>query len=164
MLKLSHTTLIILSGLVWLAVGCFLLPLGLNFIVSAILKDNLLTHSRPILDTLAPLVDGLEPAALVLIALALLVGYFKGRYVFKKTVDQSVSRILSMPNPAPLHHLYTMKYYILLGAMVFLGFIVRYMPLDVRGFVDVTIGAALINGAMLYFRAAFNAYQRAPQK
>src|SRR5947209_1634998 len=107
MFRLSHTALITLSGLVWLAIGCFLLPLGLNFIVASILKENI-SQARPILDTLASLTDGLEPAALILIAFSLLLGYFKGRFVFKKTVDSSVTRILTMPNPAPLHHLYTM--------------------------------------------------------
>ncbi len=33
MLKMSHKALIIFSGLIWLAVGCFLLPLGLNFLI-----------------------------------------------------------------------------------------------------------------------------------
>jgi hypothetical protein len=40
--------------------------------------------------------------------------------------------------------------------MMMLGMIFRYLPIpiDVRGFIDLAIGSALMNGAMLYFRAA----------
>jgi hypothetical protein len=38
--------------------------------------------------------------------------------------------------------------------MVLLGLVIRFLPIpiDARGLVDVAIGSALINGAMLYFR------------
>jgi hypothetical protein len=154
MFKVSHSTLIFLSGFVWLAVGCFLLPLGLNFIVDTLLKDNA-AHTYPILQFLAPYAGGLDAAAIVWIAFALLIGFLKGRRVFSKSVQRSVSRILNLPNPAPLSKLYTPSYYLLLGSMVVLGVLVRYTPLDVRGGVDVAIGSALINGAVLYFRQAW---------
>jgi hypothetical protein len=38
--------------------------------------------------------------------------------------------------------------------MMALGAIMRLVPDDWHGFVDVAIGSALINGAMLYFRAS----------
>lgn len=155
MFKVSHTTLIFLSGLVWLAVGCFLLPLGLNFIVQSILKENLATLPHPVLNMLAPLVGGVESAALIWIAIALAIGFFKGRVVFGKTVQRSVNRILSLPNPVHLTKIYTWQYYLLLSSMVLLGVLVRFLPLDVRGGVDVIIGSALINGAVLYFRQAY---------
>ncbi|WP_068468431.1 hypothetical protein [Candidatus Protochlamydia phocaeensis] len=160
MLKVSHTTLVVLSGLIWLAIGCFLLPLGLNFIVASILKENLATMQRPLLDNLVNLAGGWDQAALIVIAIALWLGFMKGRYVFSKTVEKSVERILTLPNPAPLSRLYTKKYFILLGVMVLLGFVVRFAPLDVRGGVDVIIGTALIQGAMLYFRRAFSIRNR----
>jgi hypothetical protein len=160
MLKVSHTTLVVLSGLIWLAVGCFLLPLGLNFIVTSILRENLTTLHRPLLDNLASLTGGLEQATLVVIAIALWIGFLKGRYIFAKTVRKSVERILTLPNPAPLSQLYTKKYCLLLGSMVLLGFIVRFAPLDVRGGIDIIIGSALIQGAMLYFRNAFTIRNR----
>ncbi len=154
MFKVSHSTLIFLSGFAWLAIGCFLLPLGLNFIVASLLKENA-AQPHPILYFLAPYAGGLDAAALVLIACALLIGFLKGRTVFSKSVKRSVSRILTLPNPAPLSKIYTPSYYLLLGSMVLLGVLVRYTPLDVRGAVDVIVGSALINGAMLYFRQAW---------
>ena len=41
--------------------------------------------------------------------------------------------------------------------MVGLGALIKVLnlPLDVRGAIDIVIGSALINGAMIYFRSAF---------
>jgi hypothetical protein len=154
MFQVSHFTLIFLSGLVWLAVGCFLLPLGLNFIVDALLKENA-SLSHPVLGFIAPYVGGLDQAALIWIVFALLIGYFKGRSVFAKSVKRSVDRILTLPNPSSLSKIYTLSYYILLGSMVLLGVLVRFTTQDIRGGIDVAIGSALIHGAMLYFRQAW---------
>jgi hypothetical protein len=150
MFKVNHQIMILISGLVWLAIGCFLLPLGLNFIVESLLEDNASAH--PLLSFFSSYVGGLEQAALILVAVSLSIGFLKGRYVFAKSVTRSVNRILSLPNPAPITQIYAWHYYILLGSMVFLGILVRYLSNDIRGVVDVTIGAALINGAALYFR------------
>jgi len=158
MFKVSHTTLIFLSGLVWLIVGSVLLPLGLNFIVSALLIEN--AHlSHPVLDILAPYAGGLESAALIWITICLMLGFLKGRRIFSKSVTRSVNYISTLPNPAPLSKIYTPAYYLLLGSMILLGFIVRYFPQDVRGGVDVVVGCALINGAVLYFKQAWAARQ-----
>lgn len=159
MFKLSHTSLVFIAGVVWLAIGAMLLPMGLNFLIESILKENLLTLNRPILDTFAPFLGGLDSVVLVLISICLIIGYFKGRYVLAKTVRKSVERIMLLPNPSSLAQIYAKKYYLLLAFMMLLGFIAKLMPMDVRGAVDVTIGAALINGAMLYFRYAFQLYR-----
>ena len=158
MFKASHSTLIFLSGFVWLAVGCFLLPLGLNFIVETLLQENA-HQSRPVINFLTSYAGSPDAAALIWTAFALMIGYLKGRKVFAKSVKRSVNRILSLPNPSSLSKMYTLSYYLLLGAMVLLGVLVRFAPLDIRGGVDVAVGSALINGAMLYFRQAWLAYR-----
>lgn len=160
MFKVSHATLIFLSGFVWLTVGCFLLPLGLNFIVDALLVENA-NQSYPVLKFLSPYVGGLDTAALLWISFSLMIGFIKGRRVFSKSVNRSVNRILSLPNPSSLSKMYTPAYYILLGSMVLLGVLVRFAPLDIRGGVDVAVGSALINGAVLYFRQAWLARRTA---
>lgn len=155
MLKLKHSTLIVISGIIWLAIGCMLLSLGLNFIVTSILKDNLILMKRPVIDFLGAFFGGPDQGALLLIAIGLLVGFAKGKFVFTKTVNRTVSRILTLPNPAPITQIYAKGYYILLALMFFLGYIVRFFPLDIRGGVDVVIGSALINGSLLYFKQAY---------
>jgi hypothetical protein len=93
---------------------------------------------------------------LFLITAALWVGFMKGRFVFAKTVQKSVDRILLLSNPVEISQIYTKKYYLLLGSMFFLGFLMKFTPMDVRGAVDIIIGSALIQGAVLYFRQAIN--------
>lgn len=83
MFKVSHATLIFLSGFVWLAVGCFLLPLGLNFVVASLLKENA-AQPHPILHFFAPYVGGMDTAAVIWIALALLIGTLKENGCFPK--------------------------------------------------------------------------------
>lgn len=158
MIKLSHKTLIVISGFIWMAIGCFLLSLGVNFLVESTKHEQVLYSGHyPVIDGLSTFVGGLEQAALVLISFSLFVGYLKGRYVLGKSAHRGVERIRLFPNPTSLGNIYSGKYYILLGAMVALGMSVKFFGLssDVRGVVDVVIGSALINGAMIYFRLAF---------
>lgn len=154
MFKVRHAAMIFLSGCVWLAIGCFLLPLGLNFIVASLLRENV-GQSYPILHFLSPYVGGMDQAALVWIGIALLIGFLKGWAVLAKSVQRSIRRILELPQPVSLAKIYAPSYYILLGSMFLIGFLVKFLPQDVRGGIDVAIGAALTYGAFLYFRQAW---------
>lgn len=156
MLKISHTAMIVLSGLVWFVVGCGLLMLGLNILIDATIPEQAFaTAYKPIVTFLSSLAGSKESAVLVLVAFCLFVGYMKGRYVLGKSAIKGVSRILTFPKMSHIKNIYSRKYYILLGSMMLLGFLVKFLPTDVRGAVDVIIGAALINGAIVYFRAAY---------
>lgn len=158
MLKMSHKAIIIFSGSIWLAVGCFLLPLGLNFLLQAVQNANIYAENNyPLLNLFSSFTSTAENAAIVLITICMLIGYSKGRYVLGKSAIKGVHRIRSFPNPMELKNIYSPKYYILLGTMICIGMSMKYLgiPTDVRGLVDIAIGAALINGAMVYFRLAF---------
>lgn len=159
MFKVSHATMICISGIIWLVMGCFLLSLGLNFIVGTLLIENA-QAPHPVLHFFSPFTGGLEPSALLWTGIAFLIGLFKGRTVFAKSVTRSVNRILTLKNPAPISQIYPPAYYILLSSMVLLGVLVRYTPMDIRGGVDVAVGSALITGAILYFKQAWLARRR----
>lgn len=159
MFRMTPASLLLLSGSIWLVVGCFLLPLGLNFIVEALLNENRQAF-HPVLNFFSPYVGGLDPAALFLTALAVVVGFLKGRYILAKSVQRSVNRLLSLPRPISLSQIYPFSYYLLLGSMFLMGYLVRFAPIDVRGGIDVTIGSALISGAFLYFRQAWIFYRK----
>ena len=154
-MKLSHSKLMMISGLVWFGIGVYLLQLGLNLLIGGLQNSDASSH-YPLLKTLAPYAGSIEAAILVLVVVALFIGYFKGRYVLGKSAQKGADRIRSFPNPAPLQHIYSPKYYLLLGGMVALGISIKYLGLsnDVRGLIDAIIGSALINGAMIYFRLA----------
>ncbi len=138
------------SGFVWFAIGANLLYKGLRLISAATLdSDSMCSQMSRFFGTS-------QQAASFLIAVGLLVGFLKGRFVLGKTVRRVVARIHSLPLPIRFKQAYSPSYWILIGAMMALGMSFRFLPIpiDARGVVDVAIGSALINGALLYFRAA----------
>ncbi|MBS0616368.1 MAG: hypothetical protein JSR58_07455 [Verrucomicrobia bacterium] len=132
---MKHTSWIVVSGSLWLAIGVFLLTMGLKKIVLG--------------------TEG-EQTALLLISVGLLIGFFKGRFVLSKTVDRVCHRILSQPSPVALKQVYGKGYLFLIAGMMALGMILKWVPIPVHwvGLVDVAVGSALINGAFLYYRKA----------
>lgn len=141
---------ITLSGFLWLAIGTFLLYKGLCFISDGVPLTNSLSFR------FQTLFGSSSQAATGLIATGLLLGFAKGRLIFPKTVRRVVARIQTLSTPIRLKQLYPLSYWILIASMVGLGVLMRFLPIpiDARGLIDVAIGSALMNGAMLYFRAA----------
>jgi hypothetical protein len=162
MLKISHAALVAISGLVWFAVGGWLLPLGLSLMLEGTKQAQLSdVASLPLLRFLSPYLGGFEQAALLLIVVGLLIGQLKGLKVLGKSAQRGIERIKTFPNPTEITNIYSAKYYILLGGMVGLGMGIKFLGLsnDVRGLVDIAIGTALIRGALIYFRSAFQLRQ-----
>lgn len=153
--KCERATLFFLSGFLWLIAGFNLLPLGLRLLVGTLDPEG--SASSPLLDWLRPYFSQPEQAVQALILFSLFIGFLKGRMILGKTVAREVTRINTLPSPAPLSHLYGKKTVILILLMMGLGFSMRWMsiPPDIRGVIDVAVGAALINGAVLYFKQAW---------
>ncbi len=148
-MKLKHQTLIGISGAIWVAVGLFLLPLGLNFLGQ---RDPSVAY--PLLDFFAPMTGGIDTAVVLLIAFSLMLGTMKAKAVLSKVVVKNVKHIRSFPNPTEFTNIYGIKYILLIGFMISLGMALRYfgVPKDVRGVIDVAVGSALITGGISYFR------------
>ncbi|MFA6916649.1 MAG: hypothetical protein WC222_09650 [Parachlamydiales bacterium] len=155
-MKLSHKQLIILSGTIWFLVGVFLLNIGLKLLLNP-LAEPYLANKEAFMSSFGQMIGGNETAVIVTIVLALVIGFMKGRFVLGKSARQGVSRILSFPNPTSISNVYGYKYYILLGFMIGLGVLIKVLdiPTDIRGWIDTAIGAALINGAMIYYNYAW---------
>lgn len=153
-MMLSHKKLIIISGSIWFVIGVYLLRLGMNLLHAGITDPS--TGSYPLLENLKPYLGSVENVAMLLVVFALFIGYLKGRYVLGKSAQRGVERIRTFSDPTSITNIYSAKYYILLGGMVALGITIKYMGLngDVRGVIDMIIGSALINGAMIYFKFA----------
>ena len=143
MLKFSHRTLIALSGLLWLTVGVYLISLG-SYLILGSFSDPSASQNK----------------AFIIIVSALFAGHLKGRLVLRRAISKQISRILSFPKPSPITQIYSLKYYLLWGFMVGLGISMRFLPIatGIRGAIDLTIGSALTNGALLYFRCATTSY------
>lgn len=155
MLKLRHTTLIVISGLAWMGIGSFLLTVGLGLLVKGLSSERP-SASYPLIDMLNTYAGSAEHAVLMLLVVCLAVGYFKGKFVLAKSAHRGMARIRSFSNPTSLANIYSGTYYMLIAGMIGLGMSIKYLglPDDVRGTVDVAVGSALINGAMIYFRNA----------
>jgi len=158
-MKLTHKSLIIISGCIWMAVGLFLFPLGLKFIAGAVQAVPISAIDQyPLINLIAPYIGGVETAAVFLIAISLMIGTMKAKMVLSKVVVKMVGRITSLPNPANFTDVYGLNYLLLIGFMMSLGMGMRYfgVPTDVRGVVDVAVGSALITGGITYFRCVGN--------
>ena len=158
-MRLGYRTAILFSGLLWLMIGILLLTKGINYLVlagNAHLSGGASGFS--LLKCIDFFAKSSEQSATILVCVALVLGFFKGRVVMKKAVIRVVRRIRSLPAPIPLTALYSKGYLFLIGGMALLGIAFKYLPLpmDIKGFVDFAVGVALINGAMLYVRAIYD--------
>jgi hypothetical protein len=151
-MRAKHSTLLIGNGLIWLAAGLMLMPKGVMLLVNAAKAG--ITAGAPLLTFFASFIGGYEEAAVVLLAASLYLGFLKARHIFSKTVHRLAINIQSLPNPANIRLVFGKGYLLLIGFMMLLGMSLRYVgvPDDIRGFIDVAIGAALINGSFLFFR------------
>ena len=158
-MHLSKTAWSVISGTIWFVIGIGLLTLGMNFIVFT--AQAPIQEGNSIMAVLASIAGGTEQGALALITVGLIAGFVKGRFVLSKTTKRVVSRIVSLPDPVSFSQVYSKGYFFLIGGMVLLGMSMKYLhlPLEVRGFVDVAVGSALMNGASAYFRAAFTVHK-----
>jgi len=157
MFKVSHKTLVTISGSVWIGMGLFLLQLGVGLLLEAMRAHLILAADKfPLLNLLAGF-GGSKTAALIIVIFSLIIGFFKGRFVLRKTVVRSIARIRSFPDPTMIYHLYSKGNIILILGMMGLGMLMRSIGVasDVRAFIDITVGTALIQGGVLYFRSLF---------
>jgi hypothetical protein len=147
---MSHKSWIMVSGFFWAIVGFFLLYKGLHLIAEGslgVMRDQSFAVS---------LFGSPEKGAMGLVAIGLFVGFIKGRFVLAKTVRRVCTRIVGLTLPISIKEVYSISYLLLIASMIFLGISLRLVPisLEIKGVVDVAIGSALLNGAMLYFRAS----------
>lgn len=153
-MRVGHITGIVISGTVWFIIGCLLTFKGLFLIVSSILAFQVELH--PLVAFFNQFFQHLERSGTCLVFVAIVIGMIKGRFVLAKTVNKFVKRILLTPSPLKFKDLFPPRYLILIGSMMCIGMFLRFLPVpkDIKAFIDLAIGSALINGAFLYFKQA----------
>lgn len=147
-MQLRHGSAIALSGVLWMAIGTLLLMKGFSLLLRGVGDPSFfLTWGRK-------LAGDPEQGSLLVVMGGLLVGFLKGRVVLAKTARRVIARIVSLPSPCAVSKLYSRSYLLLLSSMVLLGLAFKWLPLayDLKGFIDVAIGSALVNGSAFYFR------------
>src|SRR5579883_3057288 len=149
-MQIRKRTGIIFSGLLWMAIGCMLMVKGMNFLVQFKTMP-----AGPLIKLLQPIAGHAEQSVLCLMVICLALGTLKGRLILRKAAGRIVAHIEQLSEPLPVKKLYPPRFYILIGCMMSLGIIRRVtgMPDDIGGAIDLTIGCALIQGSLGYFRA-----------
>lgn len=149
-MKLRHSAAIIFSGVTWMGIGMFLMIKGFTLIIVPMESES----SAILLPHIRLWMGDAQQASLLLICLALLIGFFKGRIVLRKSAERIIRGILAQPNPCSFSSVYPRNYLILLGLMMSLGMVLKWIPIppDLKGLIDAAIGSALVNGSAFYFR------------
>ena len=153
-MRVGHIAGIVISGSVWLVMGCLLTFKGLFLAVGSILSFQVAEH--PLVAFFNYFFAHIERSGTCLVFVAIIVGMIKGRFVLAKTVNRFVKRIVLTPSPLKFKDLFPWRYLMLIGSMMCIGMLLRFLPIpkDVKAFIDLAIGSALINGAFLYFKQA----------
>ncbi|MBM3192130.1 MAG: hypothetical protein FJZ63_05735 [Chlamydiae bacterium] len=152
--RVGHVLGIVISGCVWLFIGCLLTVRGLFFIVGSMLVSSY--DESPLLKFLQKFFQDPEKSLLFLVFFAVMLGFLKGRFVLARTVRRAVKRLVLLPAPLKVQALFPWSYLLVMVAMMGLGMLFKYLSLakDVRGFIDIAVGSALVNGAFIYFKHA----------
>lgn len=153
-MRIGHIAGIMISGMIWLLIGGLLTYKGLVLITGVIV--NVQQGQYPLMNLLGQFFQNVERSGMCIVFIAILLGQIKGSFVLAKTVKRFVKRILLIPSPIHIKDLFPWRYLILIASMMSLGMLLRFLPIprDVKAFIDLIIGSALISGAFLYFKQA----------
>ena len=158
MVQFSQKQALVLSGLLWIGIGSFLLIKGSFYFLD--LSRGLIYGTCQIsrfTEKLTEYTRDLRQSILILICIAFSLGFFKGFFVFKKTVNRVVQHIKfqSISKTISLKRIYPKGYLFLIIGMGSLGGLFKFIPLsfDLKGLIDFSIGFGLVYGSTFYFRA-----------
>ncbi|MFY7842439.1 MAG: hypothetical protein ACOVOR_00245 [Rhabdochlamydiaceae bacterium] len=150
-MHISKSKAVAFSGLVWFILGFYLLIKGIRLVLEGALlaKVNL-----PLISSLKPFFPEPIQGALFIVCIGLLIGFIKGRFVLSKTVNRVMSRIHSFDDTVNMWKMYDSRYLILLLSMFLIGMLMKVIPVpqDILALIDISVGSALINGFLIYFR------------
>jgi hypothetical protein len=148
-MRLSRLNGIRVYGLLWLGAGLMLMSKGMPLLVKSAIREEL-----PLISFLKPFTGSSEQAAMVLVLFSLVLGLLKGRLVLAKAANKMMARLSAFSDPVSIGQLFTLRYCLILSVMILLGISLRFfhLPFDIHGMIDLAVGSALINGALVYFR------------
>lgn len=151
-MKFKKHTLITIAGTIWFTIGLLLLVKGLHHIIHSIQTTG--HKAGPLVNLVMHIFTGaVIPTTLVVIFFGLLLGYAKGRWALGRAAKRTVKRLYPLQGYIRLTKLYRLHDYLLIGSMIGLSRLMNLIsfPKDLHGVIDISIGSALIHGAMIYF-------------
>jgi hypothetical protein len=95
--------------------------------------------------------------ALSLIAVAVIIGFFKSKFVLKKTATRLISRLERVKNYFSIFKLFDLKFVLLILCMMGLGISFNFLPgfEAFKGVVRTAIGYGLLQSSFYFFKPAF---------
>jgi hypothetical protein len=151
----SKSTLVRLASLIWFIIGISLFSKGLYYFhLGTQLLPTLAYDGTFAILHLFSFFDKIQTASSMALIIALAIGFIKGRFVFKRTVLRQINRIKALPEKSSLLNIYSPFLYVIVACMMMLGMSLKHFPIffDTRGFIDVAVGFALMNGAFHYIQ------------
>lgn len=141
-MRIHPWNILLFTGMIWLTAGFMLTLKGLNHLVYAMPTANFKWFNSP------------DQGTLFLICFSLLMGFVKGRYIMIKTARRVMQHLLSQKAPLKVSDLYPKSYYFILISMMSLGILFKFLAISkvILGVIDLTIGSALAQGSMHYFK------------
>lgn len=157
-MKFTSRYLVLISGIIWLSVGLMLLFRGLNFM--DVLNSSFIytgTLFFPLVRFLFSYTQSYEMAVITLIAIALVVGHFKGRFVFRKKAKKLLAKLHLLPQKCQFFDVFEPSYIVLILFMMGLGFFLRWIqtPKDILSFIAIVVGFGLVQGSFVLIRGFF---------
>ncbi|PWU15453.1 MAG: hypothetical protein C5B45_02560 [Chlamydiae bacterium] len=137
-MRLGRFGWIVVSGVIWLIIGGFLLSMGLYLLILQPSSQR-------------------QEYAMALVCLGLLLGFIKGCFILSKTAQKAVKKVLLISEPISILQVYPPIYLGLIVSMMLLGIGLKWLEIDsyIRGVIDVAVGFALINTSKVYFQSAY---------
>ena len=136
----NKNSLYVLAGSVWALVGLFLMIRGAAMYQTALDTQN-----------------ASQTALGISIAISVILGIIKGRFVLSKTARRNKSRIDRLEQPLKVHHVYAKSFYFMIAGMILLGVTLRTFNEYLGGYVVVAaiycgIGLALMVSSLVYWK------------
>jgi len=138
---LSKSQLYAMAGTIWGLVGLFLIYRGMGLYELAV-QTQQATQQGIIISLIA----------------GLIIGGAKGKFVLSKTAKRNKLRIEKLEGPLKFHHVYAKSFYLFIGAMMLLGFLLRQGNEYLGGYLVVAaiycgIGTALLVSSLTYWKS-----------
>ena len=137
---MNKNSLYTLAGSIWGLVGLFLIVRGAGMYQAALDTQN-----------------ATQTALMISIAIAVIIGVAKGKFVLSKTARRNKSRIDGIEGPLKVHHVYAKSFYFFIAGMILLGVSLRHFNEYLGGYVVVAaiycgIGLALMVSSLTYWK------------
>ncbi|NBO23694.1 MAG: hypothetical protein EBU93_00420 [Chlamydiae bacterium] len=139
-MKITYPKAIFFCGLVWGFVGYKLVSKGIVYFNALFLTQNLS-----------------EGQLSFWIGISLLVGLAKGKFLLQKSANRVIQHIVSFEEPLKIYQFLPRSFLITMMIMMSLGMTMKYIPISVfvKGMIDLTVGTALVFGAIHFVKKAW---------